>query len=231
MRGRLKRFRDQVALFLAFWMGPLLIRALGATLRVDFVNRGKLVSVRRRGQSVIYAFWHGRMLVLAYTHRQRRIHILISQHRDGEFIARIIERLGFVSVRGSTTRGGTKAIFEMCQKASSGYDVGVTPDGPKGPGFRVHPGIIYMAQRSGLPIVPITNSSQHRWTLPSWDRFIIPRPFSKAVIMLGEPIHVPADSDAQELEATRARLESRLIGLTRKADAYFSNAGQERART
>jgi lysophospholipid acyltransferase (LPLAT)-like uncharacterized protein len=225
MRGPLKRFGDQVALFLAFWIGPLLIRTLGATLRVDFTDRGKLAGIRRSGQSVIYAFWHGRMLILAYTHRQRRIHILISQHRDGELIARIIERLGFVTVRGSTTRGGTKAIFEMCEKASSGYDVGVTPDGPKGPGFCVHPGIIYMAQRSGLPIVPITNSAQHRWTLPSWDGFIIPRPFSRAVVMLGEPINVPPDSDARQLELIRTELENRLRQLTQKADGYFSEAG------
>ncbi len=150
---------------------------------------------------------------------------MISQHRDGEFIARIIERLGFVTVRGSTTRGGTKAIFEMCEKASCGYDVGVTPDGPRGPGFCVHPGIIYMAQRSGLPIVPITNSARHRWTLSSWDGFIIPRPFSRAVVMLGEPIHVPPDSDARQLEAIRTKLESRLRELTGKADIHFSNTG------
>jgi lysophospholipid acyltransferase (LPLAT)-like uncharacterized protein len=224
MRGPLKRFGDQVALFLAFWIGPFLIRALGATLRIELVGRQNLAQIRAQNKSVIYAFWHGRMLISAYSHRNRGIHILISQHRDGEFIARIIERLGFVTVRGSTTRGGTKAIFEMCEKASSGYDVGVTPDGPKGPGFCVHPGIIYMAQRSGLSIVPITNSAQHRWALSSWDGFIIPRPFSRAVVMLGEPINVPPDSDAQQLELIRTKLESGLRELTQKADHYFSKA-------
>lgn len=184
--------------------------------------------VKRQNQSVIYAFWHGRMLILAYSHRRREIHILISQHRDGEFIARIIHQLGFVSVRGSTTRGGTKAIFEMCDKVAQGYDVGVTPDGPTGPGFQVHPGTIYVAQRSGMPIVPITSSAEHRWTLSSWDRFIIPRPFSKAVVMLGEPILVPADSTAEELEQIRIDLETKLTKLTQKADDYFSNRKQKK---
>lgn len=213
-----------VALFLASWIGPVLIYVLGATLRIDFPGRGKLGAVKRQNKSVIHAFWHGRMFILAYSHRWRGIHILISQHRDGEYIARIIRRLGFVSVRGSTTRGGTKAVFEMCRKAAKGYDVGVTPDGPRGPGFQVHPGTIYMAQRTGMPIVPITSSAEHRWTLSTWDRFIIPRPFSKAVVMLGNPIYVPVDSDAQQLEIIRIDLEKRLKDLTQKADDYFQKS-------
>ncbi|MFH1335408.1 MAG: lysophospholipid acyltransferase family protein, partial [Candidatus Zixiibacteriota bacterium] len=162
------------------------------------------------------------MLIFAYTHRRQRIHVLISQHRDGEYIARIIHRLGFVSVRGSTTRGGPKAIFEICEKIFSGYDVAISPDGPKGPGFEVHPGILYIAQRSQMPILPITNSAQRRWNLSSWDKFLIPQPFSKTVIMLGNPIYVPVEATPEELEEKRKELESGLLGLTRMADDYFS---------
>lgn len=218
----MKRLTDKLALFLASWMGPLFLYLLGKTLRIDWVGEENLNAIRRENKSVIYAFWHGRMLILAYSHRRRKIHVLISQHRDGEFIARIIHRLGFVSVRGSTTRGGSRAIFEMCEKAACGYDLAVTPDGPRGPGFQVHPGTIYIAQRSGMPIVPITNSARRRWTLSSWDRFIIPRPFSRAVVMLGEPFHVPADSTAAQLEQIRVRLEEQMRELTRRADGYFS---------
>jgi lysophospholipid acyltransferase (LPLAT)-like uncharacterized protein len=224
MSNRLKQLRDKLALFAASHLGPVLIYLLGRTLRIVWVGQENLEPVKRQNKSVIYAFWHGRMLILAYSHRRRKIHILISQHRDGEFIARIIHRLGFVSVRGSTTRGGTKAIFEMCDKVAQGYDVGMTPDGPTGPGFQVHPGTVYVAQRSGMPIVPITSSAQHRWTLSSWDRFIIPRPFSKTVIMLGEPILVPADSTAEGLEQIRIALETKLTELTQMADEYFSKA-------
>ena len=182
--------------------------------------------ISKEKKSVIYAFWHGRMLMFTYSHRNRKIHVLISQHRDGEYIARIIHRLGFVSVRGSTTRGGSKALFEMCDKTAAGFDVAVTPDGPRGPGFRVHPGIISVAQRSGMPIVPITNSAESRWNLSSWDRFLIPKPITKAVIMLGEPIYVSPESTPEESEEKRKELEMQMLELTEKADKYFSPANQ-----
>jgi len=220
MRKWLRQIKDKLLLFLASWIGPVLIYLLGMTLKIDWVGEENLHILRKEKKSVIYAFWHGRMLIFTYSHRKQKIHVLISQHKDGEFIARIIRNLGFVSVRGSTTRGGPKAIFEMCEKTASGFDVAITPDGPRGPGFQVHPGIIYVAQRSGMSIVPITNSAKNRWNLSSWDWFLIPKPFSKAVIMLGDPINVPADSDAQELEAIRIDLEKRLKDLTRKADDY-----------
>ena len=206
-------------MFLASHLGPVLICLLGKTLRIEWVGEENLEGVRREKKSVIYAFWHGRMLIFTYSHRKQKVHVLISQHRDGEYIARIIHRLGFVSVRGSTTRGGSKALFEMCEKTAAGFDVAVSPDGPKGPGFEVHPGIIYVAQRSGMPIVPITSSAENRWNLSSWDRFLIPKPFSKTVIMLGEPIYVPP-----ELEEKRKELKQGMLELTEEADNYFSSA-------
>ncbi len=228
MKKPLKQIRDKVFLFLASWIGPVLIYFLGKTLKIEWVGKENLDIIKKEKKPVIYAFWHGRMLILVYSHRKLKAHVLISQHRDGEYIARIINRLGFVPVRGSTTRGGTKAIFEMCEKTAYGYDVGVTPDGPKGPGFQVQPGTIYIAQRSGMPILPITNSAEHRWTLPTWDRFIIPKPFSKTVIMLGKPIYVSAESTSEELEKIRTNLERQLTELTQKADDYFSQADKTR---
>jgi len=210
--------------FLASYLGPVLIYLLGKTLRIEWVGEENLESVRSEKKSVIYAFWHGRMLIFTYSHRKRKIHVLISQHRDGEYIARIIHRLGFVSVRGSTTRGGSKALFEMCEKTAAGFDVAVTPDGPRGPGFEIHPGIIHVAQRSGMPIVPITNSAKNRWNLSSWDRFLIPKPFSEAVIVIGRPIYVSSESTTEELEEKRKELEKRMLELTEKADGHFSRA-------
>jgi lysophospholipid acyltransferase (LPLAT)-like uncharacterized protein len=224
MRKQLKEIRDKLLLFTASWLGPLLIYILGKTLRIDWVGEENLAAIRKEKKCVIYAFWHGRMLILAYSHRKLKAHVLISQHRDGEYIARIIHRLGFVSVRGSTTRGGSKALFEICEKTTSGYDVAVTPDGPKGPRFQVHPGTIFIAQRSGMPIVPITSSAENRWTLSTWDRFIIPKPFSKAVIMLGKPVYVPVESTSEELEEIRTGFERQLRELTKKADSHFLTA-------
>jgi lysophospholipid acyltransferase (LPLAT)-like uncharacterized protein len=222
MKKLLRLFRDKLLLFMASWMGPILIYLLGVTLKTKWVGLEKLDKLRKEKKSVIYAFWHGRMLTFTYSHRQLGIHVLISQHQDGEYIARIIHRLGFISIRGSTTSGGPKAIFEICDKISSGYDVAISPDGPKGPGFRVHPGILYVAQRTKMPILPITNSAQHRWNLSSWDKFLIPQPFSKTVIMLGNPIYVPVEATAEELEEKRRELENDLLELTQRADAYFS---------
>jgi lysophospholipid acyltransferase (LPLAT)-like uncharacterized protein len=224
MKKGIKPIRDRLLLFLASCLGPILIGLLGKTLKIQWVGKENLDLIRKENKAVVYAFWHGRMLVFTYSHRKRKIHVLISQHRDGEYIARIIHRLGFVSVRGSTTRGGSKALFEMCDKTAAGFDVAVSPDGPKGPGFRVHPGIIYVAQRSGMPIVPISNSAENRWNLSSWDRFLIPKPFSKTVIMLGQPVYVSPQATSEQLEEKRRELEQRLLDLTDKADNYFLRA-------
>lgn len=221
MKDWFKIFKDNLLLFFISLIGPIFIFLLGKTLRIKWIGEKNLDPIRKNQGQVIYAFWHGRMLILSYSHRWQKIHVLISQHRDGELIARIIERLGFVSVRGSTTRGGTKAIFEMAEKGASGYDVAITPDGPRGPRFKVQPGAIYIAQRSGMSIIPITNSAKRRWTLSSWDGFLIPKPFSKAVIIIGEPIYVPLESTPQELEEKREELEKGLVDLTQKADNYF----------
>jgi len=221
MKDWLKRYRDNMLLFLASSVGPILIFLLGKTLRIKWIGEENLNPIREDKGRVLYAFWHGRMLILSYSHRWQKIHVLISQHRDGELIASIIERLGFATIRGSTTRGGTKAIFEMAKKGVDGYDVAITPDGPKGPRFKVQPGTIYIAQRSGLPIIPVTNSAKSRWTLSSWDGFLIPKPFSKAVIMIGEPIYVSPESTPQELEEKKEELEKKLVELTQKADSYF----------
>ncbi len=222
MKDWLKRSKDNLALFLASIVGPIFIFLLGKTLRIRWIGEKNLDPIRANNRRVLYAFWHGRMLILSYSHRWQKSHVLISQHRDGELIARIIKRLGFVSVRGSTTRGGTKALFEMAKKGASGYDVAITPDGPRGPRFKVQPGAIYIAQRSGLPMIPISNSAKRRWTLSSWDGFLIPKPFSKAVIMIGKPIYVPLEATPQQLEEKREELEKSLVELTQRADSYFS---------
>jgi lysophospholipid acyltransferase (LPLAT)-like uncharacterized protein len=221
MKKTFRFLKNQLLLFLSSWIGPFLIYLLGMTLRKTWIGEENLKILRKEKKSVVYAFWHGRMLTFVYSHRGENIHVLISQHQDGEYIARIIHRLGFVSIRGSTTRGGNKAIFEICEKAAAGYDVAISPDGPKGPGFEVHPGILYVAQRSGMPIIPITNSAQKRWTLSSWDKFLIPKPFSRVVIVLGKPISVPVETTPEVMEQKRRELENDLLQLTRKADDYF----------
>lgn len=217
----MKKLLDKITLFLVPILGAWLIFLLGKSWKIEWVGTENLTLPEKKNQKLIYAFWHGRMLILSFSHRWQNVHVLISQHRDGELIARIISKLGFAAVRGSTTKGGTKAIFQMANKNLEGYNTAVTPDGPKGPKYIAQSGIIYIAQRNGMPIIPISNSAQKRWTLSSWDGFIIPKPFSRVVIILGEPIYVNPDSSAEEIERKRKELEDKLSFLTSRADNYF----------
>jgi hypothetical protein len=214
-----KNLKEKVFFFLVSIWGPLVIFLLGRSLRIKWVGEENLKLAG--GKNVIYAFWHGRILILVFSHRRRKIHILISQHRDGEIIAQIVKRLGSVPVRGSTTKGGAQAILELLSKTDSGFDFAITPDGPKGPKFELKPGVIYIAQKTGMPVVPLTCSAKKRWELKSWDSFLIPKPFSKAVIILGNPVFISAELSEEKLEEKRVEIEKNLIEITTKADNYF----------
>lgn len=198
-------------------VGPLLILGLGHTWKVIVMGEDKVRAARKATGKVIYAFWHGRMLGLAFTHRFRGAHILISQHRDGELIARTVQNLGFIPVRGSTTRGGTEGLFKMAEKAKKG-DLAITPDGPKGPAYRFQMGAVSLAQRTGCPIVPIAASAKSRKVLRSWDGFIVPYPFTTLVVVHGDPIWVDRGSDEAGLEAKRQEAEAALRATTVLAD-------------
>ncbi|EQB64066.1 MAG: hypothetical protein RBG1_1C00001G1645 [candidate division Zixibacteria bacterium RBG-1] len=223
MERSLKTLKDNFLVWLVSWLGPALVWLLGKTLRISWRGLENLQEVRKSGQRVIYALWHGRLLILTFAHRWQKVHVLISQHRDGEFIARTVQKLGFVPIRGSTTRGGTQAIFQMVSKIQDGYDLAITTDGPKGPPHKVQSGAIYIAQRSGLPIMPISSSAQKAWRLKSWDSFLIPKPFSKTVIILGKPIYVKKESTDEELSGKIYELEKQLSELTTQADTFFHN--------
>lgn len=220
MKRSLKSVKDNFLVWVVSWLGPALVWLLGKTLRISWRGLENLQEVRKSGQRVIYALWHGRLLILTFAHRWQKVHVLISQHRDGEFIARTVQRLGFVPIRGSTTRGGTQAIFQMVSKIQDGYDLAITPDGPKGPACKVQTGAILIAQRSGLPIMPITTSAQKVWRLKSWDSFLIPKPLSKTVIILGKPIYVSKDAAENELNSKISELENQLSELTEQADNF-----------
>jgi hypothetical protein len=168
---------------------------------------------------MIYAFWHAHILVPSYVGRSLRAKVLISQHRDGEYIARVIQRLGNKVVRGSTTRGGARALLSMIKKIKEEEDsLVITPDGPKGPRFIVQPGIIFLGQKTGYPILPVSLGLTKYWELPSWDRFRIPKPFSKAVLIYGEPITIPPKLEKSEVEEYRVSLEKAFIKLGNEAD-------------
>ena len=187
------------------------ISLLGGTLSIRMIGEEYLERAREGGRSVLYAFWHEGLLVATYAFRRQGIQVLVSQHRDGELIARAIECMGYGTIRGSSTRGGTRALFRMASAGAAGDDLGVTVDGPRGPRLQVKPGTLFIAGRSGLPIVPFAVASHKPWELSSWDRFMVPRPFSTAAIAFGEPLEVPGDTAVERLEPYRVALQQRLL--------------------
>lgn len=204
-------------------VGSRFIRQLGGTLDFHFRYADPSVNpevARRVGQRYIYAFFHEVMLFPAYYWNWPEMHILISDHRDGEMITQVVKRLGFGVVRGSTTRGGARALREMSLRVDG--NLCVTPDGPRGPRRRVHQGIAYLASRTGLPVVGAGMAFQGPWRANSWDRFCVPRPYSKAACVAPAPLLVPPDADRDALEEARAEIERRMLDATAEAEEWVN---------
>ncbi len=215
-----------------WWMGPaavlgaLVVRVIGFTWRIDRTGLAAFDARIANGERCVFAFWHARMFPLVFTHQGRAIVVLISRHHDGELIARIIEQLGFRTARGSSTRGGEEGARDLLRFAGEQALLAITPDGPRGPAERVKPGLAWIASRTGLPVVPVATAARSAWVFRSWDRFRIPKPFTRVVVSYGEPIPIPADADAEALEQWRARLDEAIAALTREVR---TRAGEEAA--
>jgi lysophospholipid acyltransferase (LPLAT)-like uncharacterized protein len=192
--------------------GSVLVRALASTWRIRTVNAAPHRVIQSKGQRVIYAFWHGVMLPLLWHHRNEGVSILISEHEDGELIARIAHSLGYRSVRGSSRRGGDRALLGTARELEDGHDVAFTPDGPRGPFETFAPGALVVAQRTGAPVVLITVYARRAWRLTSWDRFLIPKPFACVTIVYEDPMPVNAP-DARAAAAQAPLWQERLRDL------------------
>lgn len=167
----------------------------------------------------VYVLWHGRLLPCSFYHRHHGLATLISQHRDGDHIAGVVERWwGFSAIRGSSSRGGTSAIREIVRTLRRGQSVAITPDGPRGPRQKMKPGPLIAAQLAGVPVIPVSAGASSGWWITGWDRFLIPKPFSRIRLIYGDPVSVPRDADELEIERLAAHLEERLNSLTVLAD-------------
>ena len=195
-------------------IGELLIRAIWLTVKKEVHGFWALWEEMDAGRGVIIAFWHGRMLLLPPFYERylkREAHVLISQHRDGELIARAISGFGLESIRGSSRRGGRDAMEEMKRRIREGVIIGITPDGPRGPGEKARRGTIELAHLTGAPVFPLSYAASHQKKLSSWDRFVIPAPFSKVVFVLGDPIRLRGDEGLKGRQELTVLLEKRLI--------------------
>jgi lysophospholipid acyltransferase (LPLAT)-like uncharacterized protein len=199
----------------------VVIKALigSVRFRVRFLDPAS--DPHRPGQTdrYLYAFWHEDLLVPAFRYGWTPTKVLISQHADGELIAHTCRHLGLGTVRGSTTRGGVQALREILALKKSKHVV-VTPDGPRGPRRQVQPGLTFLASRAGLPLVPCCFGYRKAWRLNTWDRFVVPYPFSPVVGVMGEPIHLPADLGRDALERERVRFEQAMHQTKRLAEEW-----------
>jgi len=198
-------------------LGYPLINALGHTLRFRVEGMEHYDGIIRSGRQPVMAFWHGRILPATFFFRRRGIVVITSENFDGEWIARIIERFGYGTARGSTTRGGRKAMVQLVRAMRAGKPAGFTLDGPRGPARLAQPGAVWLAHATGNPILPFHLEAERAWTLRSWDRTQIPKPFASVALVVGEPIAVAADAVDDELESARAMLERRLAELEQRA--------------
>jgi lysophospholipid acyltransferase (LPLAT)-like uncharacterized protein len=191
-------------------LGYPLVAALGSTLRWRADGLEHLAAVERSGRPPIMAFWHGRILPATVYFRRRGIVVITSENFDGEWIAGIIERFGYGTARGSTSRGGRKALRQLTREMAAGRPAAFTIDGPRGPARVAQPGAVWLAKATGNPVVPFHIETNRHWTLKSWDCTQIPKPFAVSAIAIGEPLWVAGDTNAAGLEAFTRALQQRL---------------------
>ncbi len=214
-RSRLKRI--EVAAIAA--VGYPLVALLGRTLRWRVEGLEQFDRVIAGGRQPIYGFWHGRILPGVYFFRRRGIVVITSENFDGEWIARIIERFGYRTARGSTSRGARRALLQLRRHLAEGRGVAFTLDGPRGPARRAQPGAVWLAGATGHPIVPFHFEAARHWSAKSWDRTQVPRPFSLVALAVGAPIDVPRGATEPVLEGKRRELEASLASLAERAAA------------
>lgn len=219
------KIRNQTLIKFIGFAGSWMIRLWMGTLRYRYRPLGLNVDPWRRDLDgrFIYAFWHENILLPAYQYGRPDIWVLISQHADGQMIAEVCRHLRFRLVRGSSTRGGIEAVRQMLRLSRKAH-LAITPDGPRGPRRQVQAGLIYLAARTGLPIIPIGIGFQRPWRLGSWDRFALPRPWSFSTCVTAEPIRVPADADKDQLEHYRLLVEQAMSQVTDMAEHWAESS-------
>ncbi|MGH9473675.1 MAG: lysophospholipid acyltransferase family protein [Terriglobales bacterium] len=207
------RWSQRCTLALARWVAPPLLRVWGRTLRLELPRGVPPGAFTTPPEPAIYVFWHRVLLPIAWIARGRGFGVLVSQHFDGELISQIAGRLGYQLFRGSSTRGGQEALREMTAALAAGQPLALTVDGPRGPCFRAKPGAIELARATGAPIYALHVTPQRCWTMRSWDRFQVPKPFSRARGEWAGPMRVAPGAGPAEMEQSRQAMEALLNGL------------------
>ena len=217
---------QRIQLTLVSWIVPLVLRLIGCTLRCTTTfEQGSIQSLDEIYPG-IYPFWHRCVLPAAWLYRNRQLAVITSRSLDGEYIARVISRMGFLPVRGSSTRGGQRALLEMNTLLAEGHSAAFTIDGPLGPRGVAKKGPVMLSRLSGAPIVAFYVAVERAWVLNTWDRLMIPRPFSRIHVCVARKIFVPADADDAAMERYHAEMQAALDRVTACAESQFFKGGQ-----
>jgi lysophospholipid acyltransferase (LPLAT)-like uncharacterized protein len=199
-------------------LGGTALDALMRTTSVSTEGEENFRQFWREKRPVVFTLWHGRLLPCTYHHRHQDVVTLVSHHRDGEYITRLVQKWGYTAVRGSSSRGGLDALRELVRHLRNGRSLAITPDGPRGPREKLKPGPLLAAQLTGAPIIPVASGASRASYFGGWDRFLIPHPFARLRIAYGEPVYVPRRADEAELQAVADEVEVRLGVLMRRVD-------------
>lgn len=219
-------FLDRVKIEVVGFLGALMLRVVNSTLRWRTVFDEDHSSRWTEGQPVVLAFWHGHQLLMPWIYRDfldessRPIYVLISQHTDGRMIARAMEHMGIRSVPGSSTRGGRAAVVALVECLRTGSHIAITPDGPKGPRYVSKTGAVRIAQRSGAAILPCAIGAERAWRFRSWDQMFLPKPFSRAIRIVGKPLRVPAELDEGGVLEWSKKLDRILNEIRERAETF-----------
>jgi lysophospholipid acyltransferase (LPLAT)-like uncharacterized protein len=218
--------RDRILLWLISWAGYLAIVLIGSTLRYSMSWEEESSPPGATFEKpAIYSFWHRAVFPASWMWRKRRIVVMVSRSFDGEYIARIIERLGFGAVRGSSSRGGAGALIGMKSEIDRGAAVAFTIDGPRGPKYVAKPGPVALAKATGLPMAAFYIALSNAWVLKTWDEMMIPKPFSRALVRVSQRILVPSNVDDAQMQDYHAQLQAALDRVTRFAEENVGRAG------
>jgi len=216
--------RQRVVLSIIVWAGYWFIRLLGPTLRVSVsYEEGAQKALDER--PLVASFWHSCMIPATYIFRNMGIRVMSSYSYDGEYMGRIIKRFGFVAVKGSSSRNPIRALLGLRRALDEGWTVAFTLDGPRGPRHKVKPGPVVLGKSSGLPLTTFHAAVEKAWVLNSWDRMMIPHPFSRVLVRVGKLIHVPNNATGQDVERYTAELQASLDRVCEYSEANVSKVG------
>lgn len=219
------KLADEVKYRLAGSLGKALINTIAFFCDGELENRDAAARARSAGHPVIYAVWHGQITIPAWTHKNRGIGILVSQSRDGEYVARVVSKLGFHIIRGSSTRGAEEGFGLLVEALQSGRDIAITPDGPKGPRHEVKKGLVYLARAANAAIIPVgIGLDRYKEFASSWDKFRVMLPTAYVLARYGEPIYVPERSNKFQMEDIRLQVQESLNALTVDCDSRVADA-------